>query len=308
MNSILDTHKPLVLVALVVGALVRMLKDDHRFPITLSKRARPWVALLLGLVLGAVQQRLAGATWLDAVCSGLLAGALPILGHQLGIESILGGKELPFPGTKKRTAKSDDDDKPPTSPNGMSPLLVVLLLGSASTPLVLGACPGTAKTPRDVARGSVLVLVHAASEGDAVCAAGALALGNSAGGKDPALLQRAIGIAERCAKAKKGVLASASSTAYAIDAWDDAASPGKIGCAAVASFAALGDLRAAIVETGATVPPVLDDALAAATRLSAAAPNVCPAAPASTTSSVTSTGVTSTQPSTVSAKDAGIGG
>lgn len=104
-------HKWLALIALVVGLLVRVFKDDTKIPGVIPKPARPWIALGLGLVLGTVQQKIAGATWGDAIASGVLAGVIPIVAHKLGIEWLRDGKELPLPGLMKPSTPSDDSDK-----------------------------------------------------------------------------------------------------------------------------------------------------------------------------------------------------
>ena len=271
-------HKWLALIALVVGLLVRVFKDDTKIPGVIPKPARPWIALGLGLVLGTVQQRIAGAAWLDAVVSGALAGLLPIVAHKLGIEWLRDGKEVALPGLMKPSAddaatakkKDDDDHQDPPIPPVLSALVfLVLALGLATA-----ACSSTlrASTPRDVARGGVLLLVKAADEGDAVCAKLAL---DAKGSGDKDRLTKAVSLAETCAKAKAKVLDAADSAASALATWD-AAAEGNLGCAAVRGLIALGDLRTAIQSFGGTIPAALDDGLTTASRLAHGAPSVCP--------------------------------
>lgn len=269
-------HRWLALIALVVGLLVRVFKDDTRIPGVIPKPARPWIALGLGLVLGTVQQRIAGAAWLDAVVSGAIAGLLPIVAHKLGVEWLRDGKEVALPGLMKPSAddatakkKSDDDHQDPPIP----PVLGALVFLTLTLGLVT-ACSSTlrASTPRDIARGGVLLLVKAADEGDAVCAKLAL---DAKGSGDKDRLTKAVSLAETCAKAKARVLDAADSAASALATWD-AAAEGNLGCAAVRGLIALGDLRTAIQGFGGTIPAALDDGLTTASRLAHGAPAVCP--------------------------------
>lgn len=266
-------HKWLALIALVVGLLVRVFKDDTRIPGVIPKPARPWIALGLGLVLGAVQQKIAGASWSDAIVSGALAGLLPIVAHKLGIEWLRDGKEVALPGIMKPSAdaaskKNDDHQDPPIPPVLGALIFLTLALG------LTAACSSTlrASTPRDVARGGVLLLVRAADEGDAVCAKLAL---DAKGSGDKERLTKAVSLAESCAKAKARVLDAADSAASALATWD-AAAEGNLGCAAVRGLIALGDLRTAIQSFGGTIPAALDDGLTTASRLAHGAPAVCP--------------------------------
>lgn len=88
--------------AWLVGALVRLTKDDNKFPINVDPKVRPWIALGLGLVLGILEKFLAGSSWQGAIVGGLTAGAMAIVGHVLGIELLNNGKELPVPFLMKK--------------------------------------------------------------------------------------------------------------------------------------------------------------------------------------------------------------
>jgi hypothetical protein len=106
-------HKWLAVATLFIGLFVRLLKDDNGFPMTLpavitiwswvpivggrsfeSKRVKPWIAVGLGLLYGALEKVAAGTSWKQALSDAAIAGLLPIVGHQLGIESIRDGKEV----------------------------------------------------------------------------------------------------------------------------------------------------------------------------------------------------------------------
>lgn len=145
-KQILDlvvAHKWVALAALVIGALVRLLRDDNRFPLTLPpkwKAAKPWIAIGLGLLAGVLDGVAGGATWTESIVSGIVAGLLPIVGHQVGIEWLRDGKELFAP----------SGGKPPTVPP-----LPLLTLGLVC--LSLG-CAGTFEEARlaGIQRGKVL--------------------------------------------------------------------------------------------------------------------------------------------------------
>lgn len=93
--ALVSAHKWVALCALLIGFIVRLLKSDTTLPVTVPAKWRPWIAMGLGLVGGILEHVANGTAWGEAVTAGLLAGALPILGHQLGIESLRDGKELP---------------------------------------------------------------------------------------------------------------------------------------------------------------------------------------------------------------------
>lgn len=95
--ALLLEHKWLPALALAIGLAIRMLKSDVRGP-TLARKYRAPLAFGLGLSLGVVQRKMAGASWPDAILTGMLAGCLPILGHSLFIEKLRKGLELPIPG------------------------------------------------------------------------------------------------------------------------------------------------------------------------------------------------------------------
>ncbi len=89
------------LVAIVIHVLVRASKDP-RAPLTLRLPPawRPVLALALGLAAGVVDALARGATWQEALVSvgaGLLSGGGAIVGHELGIESARGGREIGAP-------------------------------------------------------------------------------------------------------------------------------------------------------------------------------------------------------------------
>lgn len=87
--------------ALLVGAVVRLLKSDS-LTVALAnlglppipKRVLPWLSLVLGVASAILDVKLQGTAWPEAVAKGLIAGVAAIAGHELGVESMRKGKEL----------------------------------------------------------------------------------------------------------------------------------------------------------------------------------------------------------------------
>lgn len=91
--------------AAIVGALVRLTKDDTKVPVNVPAEWRPWLAMALGLLQGVLVHVAAGVTWKAALLGGVGAGAMAVVGHVLGIEVMNDGKELPVPGLMKEEKK-----------------------------------------------------------------------------------------------------------------------------------------------------------------------------------------------------------
>ncbi|HLV68037.1 MAG TPA: hypothetical protein VKY73_19600 [Polyangiaceae bacterium] len=102
-------HRWVAFAALIIGAVVRVLKSDSPLPITVPAKWRGWLAIGLGIVAGVLEAIAGGTPWARALAEGLAAAVLAIAGHELGIESLRGGKEL-F--ARKR------DDEVPDIPKG----------------------------------------------------------------------------------------------------------------------------------------------------------------------------------------------
>lgn len=97
-------HQWIPLAALVIGLVVRVLKDDTRvLPTVPSKYRRP-LAFALGLAAGALQMVAAGTSWKDALATAVVAPLLAIGGHHIGIDLLRGGREIPVPGLMKPKA------------------------------------------------------------------------------------------------------------------------------------------------------------------------------------------------------------
>ena len=278
------SHRWLALVAVLVGLLIRVFKDDTRVPGVIPKPARPWIAFLLGLTLGIIERRTNGAPWRDSIFSGVFVGVLPILGHWFGIEKLRDGKEIGLPGLM--VEKKDDKKEPPSPPPPavMTFFIMAFFISSSAIFLISSflACTGASgrvNTPRDVARSGVLLIVRAADEGDQVCADIA---GKAKGSGDVAKLEKGLALAKTCASAKLRVLEAADVASSSLAVWD-AAAERNLGCAALRGLTALGDLKTALVNAGAVLPAIVEDALVMASRLSKSA-EACAATPLPSTS------------------------
>lgn len=109
LQSILDLierHQWVGLAAVIIGLVVRLMKDDTRFPpLSIPPRWRPWVALALGVVSGVLQAASTGTPWKDALLGGVVSACTAIAGHDTIVNSLRGGRDVPMPAalTKKST-------------------------------------------------------------------------------------------------------------------------------------------------------------------------------------------------------------
>lgn len=79
--------------ALITGGIVRALKGDTFLPYV-EARYRPFAAIGLGTLGGTIEGMVMGRPLPEAIALGLVSSTLSIAGHELGIESLNGGKEL----------------------------------------------------------------------------------------------------------------------------------------------------------------------------------------------------------------------
>jgi hypothetical protein len=87
----------ILLVALVAGALVAMTKGGWFTSWVANKippATRPWLALAISEVAMFATETQAGKAWQQVLMDGLMAAAVAVLGHQMGIEGLRGGKEI----------------------------------------------------------------------------------------------------------------------------------------------------------------------------------------------------------------------
>lgn len=94
-------HQWLALSAVVLGAVVRVLKDDSRLA-TIPAHVRPWLAFGLGAAAACLQFLVEGVGLKEALTTTIAAPLLAIIGHHLGIEMLRGGKEIPVPVLTKK--------------------------------------------------------------------------------------------------------------------------------------------------------------------------------------------------------------
>lgn len=90
-------HEWLALSALIIGALVRIMKSEtFAGPLArIPAKWRPVIALGLGITSGVIDAIVNGTKWQTAVVSGLISATIAISAHEVGIETLRNGKE-PF--------------------------------------------------------------------------------------------------------------------------------------------------------------------------------------------------------------------
>lgn len=89
-------HKWTLLAALIIGFIVRLLKDDTRLP-TIPARARVFLILALGVVTGVLEKIGSGTSWQDAAVQGFFAAMIAILGHEVVVKGARRGRDIPLP-------------------------------------------------------------------------------------------------------------------------------------------------------------------------------------------------------------------
>lgn len=94
-------HQWLALSAVVLGGVVRLVKDDSRL-VTIPAHVRPWLAFGLGAVAAFLQFLVEGVGLKEALTTTIVAPLLAIIGHHLGIEMLRGGREIPVPVLTKK--------------------------------------------------------------------------------------------------------------------------------------------------------------------------------------------------------------
>lgn len=95
----------IALIALVVGALVRLVKTDKLDEVleslglpAIPKRALPWISVGLGAALAVLDAKVSGASWMQAATAaldGIISGAMASAGHDMLVPvapSLVGSK------------------------------------------------------------------------------------------------------------------------------------------------------------------------------------------------------------------------
>lgn len=108
------------LLALVVGAFIRVAKDDPlvaRIPLYIRPENRGLWAMALAVAGAALDRLAAGGTWYDAIAGGVVAGSVAIAGHEIVVNRLRKGRDF---GVKKDPPAppndwEDDSIRPPPS-------------------------------------------------------------------------------------------------------------------------------------------------------------------------------------------------
>jgi uncharacterized membrane protein len=108
----LKLHQWVPIIAVVVGLLVRLVKDDTKLAGSLPSWFRPYFALILSAMGVAAGGVLGGIPWQSAIEQTLMAFATAVLGHHAIVEGLRGGKEIPVPGLTKSPAQMDAEAVP----------------------------------------------------------------------------------------------------------------------------------------------------------------------------------------------------
>ena len=96
------SKRPWVIVgALIIGTLIRLGKSDTVIPVDIPPRLRIWVAYGLGCLSGVLEKVSSGIKWKDAILGGAVQATLAVLGQNILIDSLRGGKEIAIPGLAK---------------------------------------------------------------------------------------------------------------------------------------------------------------------------------------------------------------
>lgn len=82
--------------SLIIGLIIRLFKDDTKFP-TVPPRVRTLLALILGTIAAVIDKISTGTSYEKALLWGIVAASISIIGHDLFIEGVRNGKEIPLP-------------------------------------------------------------------------------------------------------------------------------------------------------------------------------------------------------------------
>jgi hypothetical protein len=130
--ALVAAHQWFALAALCVALFIRLLKDDTKLP-TIPARLRPWISLILGIVAGVLNKVAGGATWKDAALNAVIVGVLPIAVHELGVEALFGGKDVPLPNVVLTDAAKSKAPTVPPLPLLCLALMLAMVSGCAGS-------------------------------------------------------------------------------------------------------------------------------------------------------------------------------
>lgn len=120
LSDLIVQKKWIALMALIIGLIVRLLKSDTKIPIDIPPQYRVWLALGLAPIAGAFTKWAAGTTWTTAMVEGFVAAVFAIVGHNVVIDSMRGGKEFVVPGLTKENTPPGPGKPPSIPPSAMN--------------------------------------------------------------------------------------------------------------------------------------------------------------------------------------------
>jgi hypothetical protein len=120
--ALIESRKWVPLAALVITFAVRLLKSDTKIPIDIPPRWRIWLALALGCVSGVLEAVVTGTKWEAAIVGGLVSTGLAVLGQNIVIDSMRGGKEFVVPGLTLVNVPPSPGKPPSIKPIPMPPM------------------------------------------------------------------------------------------------------------------------------------------------------------------------------------------
>ncbi len=150
LSELLAAHKWLAVVALVITAVVRLLKSDTPIPITIPAQWRAWLALGLGTAAGVLDAIVGGSSPLQAILQGLAAAALAITAHDTIVEGLRGGRDW----FAKKPASSSSGGAASGSGTGTTGSAVGIVLAVGLAALVVGP-PACSPANRDAVKKAV---------------------------------------------------------------------------------------------------------------------------------------------------------
>lgn len=127
--ALIQSHQWVPLTALVIGLVIRLLKDDTILP-TIPSPVRKWGALGLGALAGIVRAMVGGMPLVPALLAGLAAALTAMAGHDVIVEGMRRGKEIAMPKFLLR--------KPPDGPGSVTTRISGLLIFIVG--LSIGGC------------------------------------------------------------------------------------------------------------------------------------------------------------------------
>lgn len=119
--SLFEKRPWLVVAAFAIGLVVRLLKDDIKGTPNVPSNRRVFCALGLGVLSGLLEKKLgpsvgsAAVTWIGGLLGGLGSAVAAITGHNVLIDALRGGREIPVPFLTK-PGISPSPGKPPSIP------------------------------------------------------------------------------------------------------------------------------------------------------------------------------------------------